>query len=68
MPNEKKLFWEGVTFFHVAGLLMLIGGAYLPNTENLLSGAGFSFSGNLTQAAGLIAFFYELVKSWVKRK
>jgi hypothetical protein len=68
MPNDKKMFWEGVTFYHVAGLLMLLVGAYLPNTDNLMSGAGFAFNGNLTQAAGFFAFFYELIKSWVKRK
>lgn len=63
MQDGKKMFWEDVTFFHLAGFIMLVGGAYLPNQENLFSGAGFSFNGNLTQAAGFIAFFYELVKA-----
>ena len=65
--NEKKMFWEGVNFYHVAGLCLLLWGAYLPN-EKIFEGGGFLFVGNLTQLAGAVAFFYELVKSFVKNR
>lgn len=60
-------FMHGVTFFHIAGLaLMLLGGHW--GEKGQYSGFGFTFSVTLPEIAGFITFFRELVKSWLNRR
>lgn len=60
-------FMHGVTFFHIAGLaLMLLGGHW--GDKGQYSGFGFTFTVTLSEIAGFIAFFRELLKSWLTRR
>ena len=60
-------FMHGVTFFHLAGLaLMLVGGRW--GDKGQYSGLGFTFSFTLAELAVFITFFRELAKTWLNRK
>lgn len=66
-------FMLGVTFFHVAGIALMIGGAsYGAQTKiggTNLFGTGFDFGVTLSfaQIIGAMAFFYEMIKSRFKK-
>ena len=59
-------FMRGVTFFHIAGLaLMLLGGHW--GDKGSYDGFGFKFVVTLPEIAGFVTFFRELVKTWFSR-
>lgn len=62
-------FMVGVTFFHIAGIALLIWGADW-GTKGSVGGkdSTFHFTATLAQVAGFIAFFYDLVKARLKRE
>jgi hypothetical protein len=72
--GKKSKFWDwfenfmnGVTFFHIAGLaLMLLGGHW--GEKGQYSGFGFTFTVTLPEIAGFLTFFRELVKAWLVRR
>lgn len=72
--GKKSKFWDwfdrfmhGVTFFHIAGLaLMLLGGKW--GDKGQYSGFGFTFTVTLPEIAGFITFFRELAKTWLNRR
>lgn len=66
-------FFEGVTFFHVAGLFLMIGGGFFGPAEKvggenfLNSGFGLVVYLTASQIFGGVIFFYELLKAWFRR-
>jgi hypothetical protein len=60
-------FMYGVTFFHIAGLAMLLLGADFGKAGEV-GGQYFKFTATLAQVAGFIAFFYDLAKARFKRE
>lgn len=77
MPPKKQnylaKFFEGVTFFHVAGLFLMIGGGFFGPAEKvggenfLNSGFGLVVYLTAAQIFGGLIFFYELLKVWFRR-
>lgn len=73
--SKKSPFWawfetsfmRGVTFFHIAGLaLMLLGGQW--GDKGGFDNFGFKFKFTLAEVAGFVTFFRELARSWIDRR
>ena len=60
-------FLRGVTFFHVAGLVLMLFG-HQWGEKGKFDGVGFHFSLTLTEVAGAVSFFKELVSAFFKCK
>lgn len=60
-------FMYGVTFFHIAGLAMLLLGADFGKAGEV-NNQYFKFTATLAQVAGFIAFFYDLAKAFFRKK
>ena len=60
-------FMLGVTFFHIAGLALLLGGGQWGDKGTFNAG-GFHFTVTLPEIAGFVTFFRELAKSWFSRR
>lgn len=71
--NFLKNFFAGVTFFHVAGLFLMVGGGFFGPAEKvggenfLNSGFGLVVYLTAAQIFGGAIFFYELLKAWFRR-
>lgn len=66
-------FFEGVTFFHLAGFTLMIFGGAIGTAAKVggdsIFGSGFGITLHITaaQVFGAVVFFYELVKTWLRR-
>lgn len=63
----KSNFLKGVNFYHFIGLFLLLWGSFLPH-KKIFESSYVTFSGNVIQLVGAIAFFYELVKAIILRR
>lgn len=73
--EDRKLdFWEkfyhGFTVYHVIGMILMTVGVFMTVHESSIGGESFKLvlHMNFAGVAGFFTFFYELIKSWVKRK
>lgn len=68
-------FFTGFTVFHLVGLALMVCGHYLPGgqptragSDNFLgSGFAFGFTISFVQVVGAGSYFYELIKSKLKK-
>jgi hypothetical protein len=68
MAKDKWLekFFSGVTFFHMAGIVLLIGGAHYGAPTKMggkIWDFDLSFTVTFTQVVGAVTFFYEVIKA-----
>lgn len=69
--NILSRFMKGVTFFHIAGLaLMLFGGQYGTATKvgGDVAGINLAFTITFAQFIGAVTFFWELIKAKITRR
>lgn len=66
--NFLESFFAKTTFFHVAGLALLLLGDNVGNLSDVKIGEYVTFKITLAQVAGFLTFFYELVKDKIKKR
>jgi hypothetical protein len=69
MPNEKKMFWEGVTWKHVTGIFMIIFGSFLTGYEATIDTTYLKvvLPLNVINLTGLVIFFLDFLKARFRR-
>lgn len=64
-------FMNGVTFFHIAGIALLLGGAHYGKPSQvggkIFDNFDLTFTVTFTQIVGAVTFFYEVIKARFKK-